>query len=272
MSPLVEVKELHVSHPARSRARKPIRALKGVTFSVMPGEFLAIIGRSGAGKTTLLRSISGFVRPDSGRLVVNGFDMQTATTRELYRLRRSVATIYQGFNLVERASAFENALYGRLGATGTLHSLVGLFKDEDRARAFDALQKLGLAERAYQRVDRLSGGERQRVAIARALVQQPRIVLADEPAASLDISLTRFVLDTLRRQSVEQGMTVLVNLHNLDLATEYATRILALRAGGLMFDGPARDLTPTVQEAIYRGDESRASDAGTPQGAETKLA
>jgi phosphonate transport system ATP-binding protein len=262
--PMIEAQCLRVTYPS-PRGRPPVAALDGLSFAVQEGEFVAVIGPSGAGKTTLLRSLTGFVRPGAGRLVVSGCDLAQARTRQLRRLRREVAAISQHFDLVERASALDNVLIGRLGHLATLPSLLGWFRACDRRLAWAALAELGLAPRALERADRLSGGERQRVAIARALVQRPRLVLADEPAASLDIALTRLVLDILRRLNREHGVTVVVNLHDLDLARSYAARILALRAGQLVLDGTVDRLTRALQQEIYHGsapDAERSTPAG----------
>jgi phosphonate transport system ATP-binding protein len=260
--PIIEAERVRVTYGA-PRGQPEVVAIESLSFSVQAGDFVAVIGGSGAGKTTLLRSLTGFVRPSAGRLVVNGCDVARARPGQLHGLRREVAMVAQHFNLVERASALDNVLIGRLGQVGTLPSLLGWFPRRDRRLASATLGELGLARRALQRADRLSGGERQRVAIARALVQQPRLVLADEPAASLDISLARLVLDSLRRLNREHGVTVLVNLHDLDLAKAYAARILALRGGRLVLDGTPAQLTGALQQEIYHGADP---DADTSEG------
>ncbi len=253
--PLIEADGIEAVY-RRPRGRHAVTALRGVDIVVEAGEMTAVIGRSGAGKTTLLRCLNGFVRPSAGRLVVDGVDVSRVRGRDLRRFRRRVATIYQHFNLVERTSALDNALCGRLGHVGLWRSLVGWFPREDCQLAHAALAELGLASRALERVDRLSGGERQRVAIARALVQQPTIVLADEPASSLDASLARSVLDALLRLNREHGLTVLVNLHDLGLATAYARRIIALSGGRVVFDGPPHRLSADARERIYDGTDA----------------
>lgn len=256
--PVIMADGLCVAYPDRARKPTPA-ALDNLSLTVAAGAFVAVIGRSGAGKTTLLRTLTGFVRPSAGRLTVNGLDVAGARGAHLRRLRRETATIYQHFNLVERSSVLDNVLIGRLGYVGTLRSLLGWFPERDRRLAYETLCEFGLGDRATQRADKLSGGERQRVAIARALVQQPRLVLADEPAASLDVSLTRVVLETLRTLNREQGLTVVVNLHDLTLARAYADRILALREGRLVFDGSPASLTRAVQKEIYHDGSKHAS-------------
>ncbi|MGH2532256.1 MAG: phosphonate ABC transporter ATP-binding protein [Thermomicrobiales bacterium] len=250
--PLIIADGLGVSFPAPSGSCH-VTALEDLSLVVREGEFLAVIGPSGAGKTTLLRACTGFARPSTGRLEVLGVDVARAGADELYGLRRNVAMIFQQYHLVERATALENVVYGRLGHVSTLRSLFGVFQDGDRRRAYDVLAELGLAHRATQRVDRLSGGERQRVAVARALMQEPRIVLADEPAASLDVSLAQFVLETLQAVNRERGVTVLVNLHDVELAMQFATRVVALQRGRLFFDGTPDHVTPKVLATIYGG-------------------
>jgi phosphonate transport system ATP-binding protein len=253
---IIEAEQLEIVYPKRKGLDTP-PALKDFSLTVEEGEFIAVIGKSGAGKTTFLRSLTGFVRPSVGRLVVNNIDVMHANKKEIYDLRRNVATIYQSFNLVERMSALENVLCGRLGYIGNIRGLLGLFPKKDKEFAYRTLVDLGLEERVHYRVDQLSGGERQRVAIARALVQQPQIVLADEPAASLDISLTKFVLNTLKDLNEQNGLTVLVNLHDIELAKMYATRIIALQKGRLVFDGEPEKLTDDLLEVIYNEYEHR---------------
>jgi phosphonate transport system ATP-binding protein len=255
VSPIISARDLRVRFPVPP-GQPPVTALNGVSFDVAPGEFVAVIGQSGAGKTALLRCLTGFVRPNWGGLIVAGVDVSQASASELKRLRRETATVSQHFGLVERASALDNVLVGRLGYVGTLRSLAGWFPKSDRDLAYDTLCEFGLGERALRRVDQLSGGERQRVAIARALVQRPQLVLADEPAASLDISLTLFVLDTLRRLNREHNLTVVTNLHNLHLARTYASRIIALRHGVPVFDGPPAQLNDIIQREVYHGGTS----------------
>ena len=229
----------------------PVVALDGVTLSVTSGERVVVIGSSGAGKTTLLRSLTGFVTPDSGQLTVDGVDLTDCHPGDLRRLRQRVATIYQHFNLVERLSALDNVLHGRLSHVGLIRGMLGVYPRRDRVIAFQALRELGLGDHALQRVDQLSGGERQRVTIARALVQEPVIVLADEPAASLDLALTRQIMSLLTDLNKQHGLTVLVNLHDLELARSSATRIIGLRRGAIVYDGPPTSLTDEHVRAIY---------------------
>lgn len=224
-----------------------IEALSGVSFTVAPGEFVAVIGASGAGKSTLLRSINGLVKPDRGQVRLNG---QELTPRLLRRARQKIGMVFQGFNLIKELTVFENVLIGRLG----YKPLLGLrFNREDREIALRALEEVGLADRAWQYPSALSGGMRQRVGIARALAQEPAIILADEPVASLDPVTAREIMDILQRLNYERGVTIICNLHQVELARAYATRVLGLYQGRLVFDGPAAALQPDVANAVYRG-------------------
>jgi phosphonate transport system ATP-binding protein len=265
-APIVEATHLRVSFNRPDQ--RPVTALRDLNVSVGEGEFVAVIGSSGAGKTTLLRCLTGFVRPSEGGLIVDGTDVSRARASDLYRLRTRVATIYQHFNLVERASALRNVLHGRLGHVGTLRGLLGLFPFEDQYAAWQALVRLGLEDRALQRVDQLSGGERQRVAIARALVQEPRMILADEPAASLDVSLTRQVIETLHELHEQHGLSVLVNMHDIALARTCASRVIGLHHGMKVFDGTPAQLTDEILENIYEGTGA----AGEPASVAPQLA
>jgi phosphonate transport system ATP-binding protein len=214
-------------------------ALRGVDLDVGPGEFVALIGPSGAGKSTLLRCIAGLVEPTAGEVLVAGRPMSGATPAERRRLRAAVGFVFQQFNLLRRLTVLENTLTGRLGRTPEWRSLLGWFAPADLALARRALDRVELGGLADRRVDTLSGGQQQRVAIARALVQEPRIVLADEPMASLDPALSHTVMELLGRINREDGITVITSLHVLELARGYGRRIVGLRAGRVVHDGPA---------------------------------
>jgi len=225
--------------------------LDGVDLTVRAGEFLVVLGRSGAGKTTLLRAINRLVEPAAGTVRVAGRAVTGAEAFELRHARRRMGMIFQQFNLVRRASVIDNVLAGRLGYVPALPSLFGRFPRADRELALACLAQVGLAAMAERRADKLSGGEQQRVAIARALAQQPAVILADEPTASLDPALTGSIMDILRRINVDGGLTLVVSQHQLETARAYATRIVGLRRGRVCFDGAPRDVTPTVVDAIY---------------------
>jgi phosphonate transport system ATP-binding protein len=226
-------------------------ALYGVDLLVRAGEFVVLIGRSGAGKTTLLRALSRLVEPAAGTVRVAGQPVTGADRAALRRVRRQIAMIFQQFNLVRRAPVLVNVLAGRLGYVPVLPSLVGWFPPAERERARACLAAVDLAELAGRRADTLSGGEQQRVAIARALCQGPRVILADEPTASLDPALTGTIMGLLRRINREQGLTCVVSQHQLEAALQYGSRVVGLRAGRIVFDGPPAAVTPAVVEQVY---------------------
>jgi phosphonate transport system ATP-binding protein len=227
-------------------------ALRGVDLHVDRGEIVALLGPSGAGKSTLLRCVNGLVRPTTGQVQVDGLtvDEDESTLR---RVRQRAAMIFQQFNLVGRLSALENVLTARLSHRPVLPTLVRRFPPEDYERALGCLRRVGLAERAGQRADTLSGGERQRVAVARALAQEPAILLADEPVASLDPRSTHQVLELIRRVSREDGLTILVSLHQVELARQFSDRIAGLASGRLVFEGHADRVDASALAAIYGG-------------------
>lgn len=244
---MIEVEELTVTFPNGTRA------LKNVSVRIDDGEFVAVIGLSGAGKSTFLRTLNGLVRPSSGSVRVGGVEVSALKGRALSRFRRTVGFIFQQFNLVTRLTAIENVLHGRLGYLPTWKGLLGLYSDHDRKLAETYLERVGLADKKHVRVDALSGGQQQRVAIARAMAQEPQLVLADEPMASLDPRLSDVILGLLKDYNEAQGVTVLVNIHVLELARRYAQRVLAFNQGRLVFDGPVNALTDEVAEKIYAG-------------------
>ena len=234
-----------------SRSFGATRAVDRVTLRVPPGQFVGVIGRSGAGKSTLLRLVNRLIDPTGGRIQYGETDVTALRGRALRDWRRGCAMIFQQFNLVDRLDVLTNVLVGRLADHGFLSSMAMRFSDAERAEAIRALDRLDLAPQALQRAGTLSGGQQQRVAIARALVQRPRIMLADEPIASLDPGNATRVMEALRRINREDGITVFANLHTLDTAREYSDRIIALRGGRVMFDGTARQLTDDVVRDIY---------------------
>lgn len=214
-----------------------VHALKDVSFEVPDGQFLVIIGLSGSGKSTLLRCINRLIEPTDGRIEWNGIDITDATDEELRQIRRRIGMIFQHFNLVKRAPVLTNVLAGRLGYTNPLWSFINHFPAADKQKALEKLKRVGIREKAYIRADQLSGGQQQRVGIARALMQEPDLMLADEPVASLDPATSHSVMKYLELLNKEDGITILCSLHFLSLARTYADRIIALKDGLMEFDG-----------------------------------
>lgn len=234
-------------------------ALKDVSFQVQDGEFLAVIGLSGSGKSTLLRCINRLIEPTSGKIFWDGVDITAASPGEMRKIRRQMGFIFQQFNLVKRSSVITNVLTGRLGYVNTAQSLANMFSKHDHELALRNLERLGLREKAYVRADSLSGGQQQRVGIARALMQEPKLILADEPVASLDPVLSHSILKYLEQLNKEDGLTVLCSLHFLDLVHRYATRAIALKDGELVFEGLPQAIDDAQFKAIYGQDAQRVS-------------
>lgn len=226
-------------------------AVDNASFEISPGAFVGVIGRSGAGKSTLLRMINRLAEPTSGRISFDGTNVTALRGRELRQWRARSAMIFQQFNLVGRLDVLTNVLMGRLSEMPQWRSLTQMWPEEDRAMAMSALEQFDMASLAAQRADQLSGGQQQRVAIARALVQQPDIILADEPIASLDPRNTRIVMDALLRINKHFGITVMCNLHSLDLARTYCDRLIGMSAGRVVFDGAPSALTESIARELY---------------------
>ena len=227
------------------------KALDAVSLDVPRGQFLCVIGPSGSGKSTLLRCLNRLVEPTSGRVWVHGEEITAQSGEVLRRSRRRLAMVFQQFNLVRRSTVLTNVLTGRLGYQEGLRRFVPGFSPEDRAMAWRSLDRLEIAEKATVRADQLSGGQMQRVVLARALAQQPEVLLADEPVASLDPETAVVVLDYLRDINRSDGITVLCAIHHLDLAKKYADRIVAMRQGRLVYDGLPGDLDDDAYRRIY---------------------
>jgi len=228
-----------------------VTAVDAVTLSVPSGQMVGVIGRSGAGKSTLLRMINRLTDPSAGRILHQGQDITALRGRALRRWRTDCAMIFQQFNLVPRLDVLTNVLVGRLNHVPAWRSLLRLWPELDRAVALSALEQFDIGQLAAQRADSLSGGQQQRVAIARALVQEPSVILADEPVASLDPRNARLVMDALAGINRAYGITVLVNIHSLDLARAYCERLVGLAAGRLVFDGPPEALTEDAARRLY---------------------
>lgn len=243
-------------------------ALRNVSFTVEDGEFLVIIGLSGSGKSTLLRCINRLIEPTEGQIIWDGVDITQADPAQLRLIRRQIGMIFQQFNLVRRSSVLVNVLSGRLGYVNPWSSLFQHFPTRDRQMAFQALERVGIAHQAYKRADELSGGQQQRVGIARALMQQPRMILADEPVASLDPVLAHSILGHLERLNQGEGITILCSLHYLDLVQRYATRVIGLRGGEIVYRGTQEDIRRMTDEEfkeIY-GEEAVRVSVGPREG------
>ncbi len=222
--------------------------IRELNFTVEDGEFLVVIGLSGSGKSTLLRCINRLIEPTEGRIIWNGVDVTAANQTEMRRIRREIGMIFQHFNLVKRSTVMTNVLSGRLGYTPPSWSLINRFRWDDRQRALQALERVGIPGKAQSRADELSGGQQQRVGIARALMQEPKMILADEPVASLDPVLANSILGYLEKINQEDGVTVICSLHFLDLVQRYATKVIGLRAGQLVFEGDNQDIRDLSDE------------------------
>ncbi|HDR4766225.1 TPA: phosphonate ABC transporter ATP-binding protein [Bacillus thuringiensis] len=235
------------------------KGLNNINLKIQKGEFIVMVGLSGAGKSTLLRSINRLHEITEGEIIIEGESITAAKGTDLRRMRRDIGMIFQSFNLVKRSTVLKNVLAGRVGYHSTLRTTLGLFPKEDVELAFQALKRVNILEKAYARADELSGGQQQRVSIARALAQEAKIILADEPVASLDPLTTKQVLDDLKKINEDFGITTIVNLHSIDLARQYATRIIGLHAGEIVFDGLVEEATDEKFAEIY-GDVAQKSE------------
>lgn len=231
--------------------RGGVQALRNVDLRVDDGEFVVVVGLSGAGKSTLLRALNGLVPATSGSITIDGTEVVGAGAAELRVIRSRIGMIFQTFNLVHRTSVLNNVLMGRLSAVPAWRSTLGLWPSAEREAALQALERVGIVEKAYVRASNLSGGQQQRVGIARALAQEPAVMLADEPVAALDPVTSRQVMGDLLRINREMGITTLVNLHFLDLAREFGRRLVGLRDGEVVFDGDISDVTDDTFQEIY---------------------
>jgi phosphonate transport system ATP-binding protein len=234
-----------------------VQALDNVSFSVEQGEFLALIVLSGSGKSTLLRCINRLVEPTGGQIIWNGVDVTSANQSDLRLIRRKIGMVFQHFNLVGRSQVITNVLAGRLGYVNPALSLVNRFPESDTEAALKQLERVEIANQAYKRADELSGGQQQRVGIARAMVQEPEMILADEPVASLDPVLAHSIMQYLEKINQEDGVTVLCSLHFLDLVHRYADRAIALNEGKLMFDGAPQAIDDEKFKEIYGKEAER---------------
>lgn len=244
-SPIIAFENVTKTYP------NGVHGLKNLNIKINQGEFVIVVGLSGAGKSTMLRSINRLHEITGGEIKIDGQSITKAKGKELRLIRRDIGMIFQSFNLVKRSSVLRNVLTGRVAYHPTLKTFFGWFPKSDKELAYKALQRVNLAEKVYTRADELSGGQQQRVSIARALTQEPKIILADEPVASLDPLTTERVMNDLKRINQDLGITIVVNLHSVQLAREYGTRIIGLRDGELVFDGSVAEATDETLQGIY---------------------
>lgn len=241
---MLEIKNLTVEYGN-------FRAIDNVSFTVKDGEFVAVIGSSGGGKSSLMKAINLLVKPKSGSVKIDGEEMTELSSRKLRMKRRKIGFVFQDYNLIDRLSIIENVLTGRLGYKSSLKSLLGIFSKEEYENAEKALEKVGLSEKLFVRGDELSGGQKQRVAIAKALVQEPKIILADEPVASLDVNSSKIIMEYFKEINRVQGITVIINIHDVNIALKYADRVIALKKGKIVFDGKGSEITDDVLKRVY---------------------
>ena len=230
-----------------------VQGLKNVTLDIEQGEFVAIIGLSGAGKSTLIRTINKMHDITGGTLTVDGTDVSALKGKALRRFRRKIGMIFQSFNLVTRSTVIKNVLTSMVPDMPWYKTLLGLYSQEQKMKALEALDKVGILDKAYTRCDQLSGGQQQRVALARTLNQNPSIILADEPVAALDPVTARMVMGDFKRINEELNITILINIHHVDLALDYATRVIGIRDGEIVFDGPVNEVSQDVLDTVYKG-------------------
>ena len=234
---------------------KVTKALTDISFSVDEGEFVSIIGPSGSGKSTILRCINRLVDATQGEIIFDGQDVTSADKKEIRQIRKKTGMIFQHYNLVDRLSVIENVLHGRLGHKSTMSGVAGYYSEGEKESAFSILEKLGLTEQAYKRCDELSGGQKQRVGIARSIMQEPRLILCDEPIASLDPSSSKIIMDHLSNINKTMKITCILNLHQVDVALKYSKRIIGLTQGHIVYDGPPEGLTKAKIYEIYQSHE-----------------
>ncbi len=242
---MIEIRNLSVVYPGG------LRALDDVSLDIAAGEFVVVVGLSGAGKSTLLRAVNGLVPITEGSVKVNGREVKGASASELRSIRSDIGMIFQTFNLVYRSTVMTNVLMGRLSMVPRWRSLLGLWPEQDREIALQSLERVGIVDKTYVRASNLSGGQQQRVGIARALAQEPKVILADEPVASLDPVTSHMVMRDLQRINRELQITTLINLHFLDLARAYGKRLIGLQGGKLVYDGDIADVHDDVFRQIY---------------------
>ena len=228
-----------------------VKALDDVNLEIEQGEFVAIIGLSGAGKSTLIRTINKMIDITGGRVEVDGVDVSSLSGRALRKFRRNIGMVFQSFNLVSKTTVINNVLSARVADMSLFRTIFGLYSKEDKVTALEALQRVGILDKAYVRCDQLSGGQQQRVALARTLAQNPKIILADEPVAALDPVMADVVMNDFKRINKELNITILINIHHVDLALKFADRVIGIKAGKIVYDGPANKIDDAMLEQIY---------------------
>ena len=228
-----------------------VQALVDVNLEIEQGEFVAVIGLSGAGKSTLIRTVNKMIDITSGELFVNDIDVSKLEGKQLRKFRRKIGMVFQSFNLVNRTTVIKNVLASRVADMSLFNSILGLYSKQDKIKALEALDKVGILEKAYIRADQLSGGQQQRVALARTLAQDPEIILADEPVASLDPVMAAVVMEDFQRINEELNITIIINIHHVDLALKYAQRIVGIQAGKIVYDGKVSDINNDILKKIY---------------------
>jgi phosphonate transport system ATP-binding protein len=249
---MIEFKNVSKKYP------NGFEALKDIDLTIEQGEFVAIIGLSGAGKSTLIRTINRMHDISSGTLTVDGTDVMSLHGRSLRSFRRRIGMIFQSFNLITRTTVIKNVLTAFVPDLPWWRATFGIFTKDEKLRALDALDKVAILDKAFVRADQLSGGQQQRVALARTLAQDPQIILADEPVASLDPVTARQVMDDFKRINRDMNITVLINIHHVELALQYASRVVGIRSGEIVYDGPVEKVTQEVLDSIYQGGEESA--------------
>lgn len=227
------------------------KALNNVNLQIEQGEMVAVIGLSGAGKSTLIRLVNRMIPVTSGQCIVDGTDVMKLNNKQLRQFRRKIGMVFQSFNLVNRVSVIKNVLAARVAEMNFFQTVFGLYKKEDKILALESLDRVGILEKAYQRADQLSGGQQQRVALARCLAQKPKIILADEPVAALDPVTANMVMEDFVKINQEMNITVIINIHHVDIALKYCDRIIGVRAGEIVFDGPSESVTDETLQLIY---------------------
>ena len=244
---MIEFKDVSKIYP------NGVKGLDNINLKIDQGEFVAIIGLSGAGKSTLIRTINRMIDITSGKLTVNGKEVNNLKGKELRKFRRKIGMIFQSFNLVTRTSVIKNVLTAKVPDIPFVRSAFSIFTKDEKLQALEALDKVGIVEKAFIRADQLSGGQQQRVALARTLAQNPEIILADEPVAALDPITARRVMEDFRKINKEMNISILINIHHVELALNYADRIIGIRDGKTVYDGKAEDVTEEILDDIYKG-------------------